>query len=43
VLVGLGSDVSVASWPMTVFAGYGGALNGGGNAQSFSAGVRFSW
>jgi subtilase-type serine protease len=42
-LVGLGADVKVASWPMAVFAGYGGAINGSSNAQSFNAGVRFVW
>ena len=42
-LVGLGADIKVASWPMAVFAGYGGAINGSSNAQSFNAGVRFVW
>jgi len=42
-LVGLGADIKVASWPATIFAGYGGAFNGSGNAQSFDAGVRFTW
>jgi outer membrane autotransporter protein len=42
-LVGLGADIKVASWPVTVFAGYGGAINGSSNAQSFNAGVRFVW
>ncbi len=42
-LVGLGADIKLASWPATIFAGYGGAFNGSGNAQSFDAGVRFTW
>ena len=42
-LVGLGTDIKVASWPMAVFASYGGAINGSSNAQSFNAGVRFVW
>jgi subtilase-type serine protease len=42
-LVGLDADINVASWPMAVFAGYGGAINGSSNAQSFNAGVRFVW
>jgi uncharacterized protein with beta-barrel porin domain len=42
-LIGLGADVKVASWPMVMFVGYGGALNGSSNAQSFNAGVRFAW
>ena len=42
-LVGLGADINVASWPVTMFAGYGGAINGSSNAQSFNAGVRFIW
>ena len=42
-LVGLGADVKVASWPVAVFAGYGGAINASSNAQSFNAGVRFVW
>jgi subtilase-type serine protease len=41
-LIGLGADVKVASWPMVMFVGYGGALNGSSNAQSFNAGVRFA-
>ena len=42
-VVGMGADIKMASWPMSVFAGYGGAFNGGGNAQSFNAGMRFVW
>ncbi len=42
-LVGLGADIKVASWPVAVFAGYGGAINASSNAQSFNAGVRFVW
>ena len=42
-LVGLGADVKVASWPAAMFLGYGGAINGSSNAQSFNAGVRFTW
>ena len=42
-LVGLGADIAVASWPVTMFATYGGAINGSSNAQSFSAGMRISW
>ncbi len=42
-LVGLGADIKVASWPVTMFAGYGGAVNVSSNAQSFNAGVRFVW
>jgi outer membrane autotransporter protein len=40
-VAGLGADVKVASWPVTLFAGYGGAFNGSTHAQSFSGGVRF--
>ena len=42
-LVGLGADIAVASWPVTIFTAYDGAFNGAGHAQSFNAGVRFSW
>jgi subtilase-type serine protease len=42
-LVGLGADVRLASWPVTLFAAYGGAINASSNAQSFNAGVRFVW
>ncbi|MDR3536168.1 MAG: autotransporter domain-containing protein [Acetobacteraceae bacterium] len=42
-LVGLGADMKVASWPVTLFAGYGGAISGSSDAQSFNAGVRFVW
>jgi subtilase-type serine protease len=42
-LVGLGADIDVASWPIAVFAGYGGAISGSSNAQSFNGGLRFSW
>jgi outer membrane autotransporter protein len=42
-LVGLGADINVASWPVAVFVGYGGAFSGSSNAQSFNAGVRFTW
>jgi outer membrane autotransporter protein len=42
-LVGLGADIKVASWPVTLFASYGGAINASSNAQSFNAGVRFVW
>jgi len=42
-VVGLGADVKVASWPVTLFAGYGGAINRSSQAQSFSAGVRYTW
>jgi fibronectin-binding autotransporter adhesin len=42
-LVGLGTDIAVASWPVAIFAIYGGAINGSSNAQSFDAGVRFIW
>ena len=41
--VGLDADIKVASWPVTMFVGYGGAFNGSSNAQSFGAGVRFTW
>jgi outer membrane autotransporter protein len=42
-VVGLGADIKVKSWPVTMFVGYGGALNANSNAQSFNAGVRFVW
>ena len=42
-VVGLGADIKVASWPVTMFVGYGGAINASSNAQSFNAGVRFIW
>jgi len=42
-LVGLGADIKVASWPVVMFVGYGGAINGSSHAQSFNAGVRFTW
>jgi autotransporter-associated beta strand protein len=42
-VVGLSADVKVASWPVTLFAGYGGAINRSSQAQSFSAGVRYTW
>ena len=42
-LVGLGADIKVASWPVAMFVDYGGAISGSSNAQSFSAGLRFSW
>jgi outer membrane autotransporter protein len=42
-LVGLSADVNVASWPVAMFVGYGGAFSGSSNAQSFNAGVRFTW
>jgi len=42
-LVGLGADIKVAPWPASLFAGYGGAINASSNAQSFNAGVRFTW
>ncbi len=42
-LVGLLADVKVASWPMSVFAGYGGAINGSSDAQALSVGVHFIW
>jgi uncharacterized protein with beta-barrel porin domain len=42
-LVGLGADIHVASWPVTMFAAYGGAINGSSNAQLFNVGVRFTW
>ena len=42
-LVGLGADIKVASWPVAMFVGYGGAFSGSSNAQSFNAGVRFTW
>ena len=42
-LVGIGADIKVASWPVAMFVGYGGAINGSSNAQSFNAGVRFVW
>jgi outer membrane autotransporter protein len=42
-VVGLGADIAVARWPVTMFAAYGGAINGSSNAQSFSAGVRVQW
>jgi outer membrane autotransporter protein len=42
-LVGLGADVKVASWPVTLFAGYGGAINGSSQVQTFNAGVRYAF
>ena len=42
-LVGLGTDIKVASWPVTMFVGYGGALNTSSSAQSLIGGVRFIW
>ena len=42
-LVGLGADIDVASWPMALFVGYGGAISGSSNAELFNAGLRFSW
>ena len=42
-LVGLGADIKVAAWPVTMFVGYGGAINASSNAQSFDAGVRWVW
>jgi uncharacterized protein with beta-barrel porin domain len=42
-LIGLGADIKVASWPVTIFTAYGGAINGSSNAQSFDAGVLFTW
>lgn len=42
-LVGLSADVKVAAWPVALFAGYGGAINASSSAQSFNAGVRFTW
>ena len=42
-VIGLGADIKVASWPVTLFVGYGGAINASSNAQSFNAGLRFVW
>ena len=42
-LVGLGADIKVASWPVAMFVGYGGAFSGSSNAHAFNAGVRFIW
>jgi subtilase-type serine protease len=42
-LVGLAADIDVASWPMAVFVGYGGAISGSSSAQSVNAGLRFIW
>lgn len=42
-VVGLSADINVASWPVTMFAGYAAAINASSNAQSFNAGVRFTW
>jgi outer membrane autotransporter protein len=42
-LAGLGADIKVASWPLTVFVGYGGAMNVNSNAQSVTAGLDFLW
>jgi autotransporter-associated beta strand protein len=42
-LIGLGTDIKCATWPVTMFAAYGGAVSGRSNAQSFNAGVRLSW
>ncbi len=42
-LVGLGADIDVTSWPVVVFVGYGGAISDNSNAQSFNAGLRFTW
>jgi len=40
-VIGLGADIKLASWPLTVFLGYGGTVNPSSNAQSFNAGIRF--
>jgi outer membrane autotransporter protein len=42
-LLGVDADFKVADWPMAIFAGYGGAFNGSGNTQAFTAGLRFNW
>ena len=42
-LVGLGTDIAVASWPVTMFVAYGGAINASSSAQSVNVGVRFEW
>ena len=42
-LVGLGADINVASWPVAMFVGYGGAISGSSSAQSFNAGLRLIW
>ena len=42
-VVGLGADISVASWPVAMFIGYRAAVSGSSNAQSLNAGVRFTW
>lgn len=41
-VVGLATDIKVASWPLTIFLSYGGTINPSSNAQSFGVGVRFS-
>jgi len=42
-LVGVDADFQVTGWPVAIFAGYGGAFNGSGTTQAFTAGLRFSW
>ena len=42
-VIGLGADIKVASWPVAMFVGYGGAISASSNTQSFNAGVRFAW
>ena len=42
-VIGLGADIKVASWPVTFFAEYGGAINRNSQAQSLNAGVRYTW
>jgi uncharacterized protein with beta-barrel porin domain len=42
-VVGLDADIKVAAWPVAMFVGYGGAINASSNAQSFNAGLRFTW
>lgn len=42
-LLGLMADIKVKSWPVALFASYGGAINGSSAAQSLSGGVRFVW
>ncbi len=42
-MIGLGADIKVASWPVTLFAAYGGAINPNSQAQSFNAGLRYTW
>jgi autotransporter-associated beta strand protein len=42
-VVGLDADFAVAAWPVSLFAGYGGAISGSSDAHAFNAGMRLIW